>query len=242
MVKAARIMKPSNSSSQNHPGGHDTILPANPPSDHVDPSREVSSLLLSDTSFNGAAPSVSEPVSQNGKDSSPETLSSFDIANVMNAPIPRETDTVFRPLFENAERIVRIGIHAGWNPSICIPCSCSSKHHPPAHHLNRTEAAERKAILDQACKNRPLGSGKPLPLNRLLAGYGRQEYPLGDQMAVSHKLDDSTRCEQCRALQMQCVFVDEDRFWNRGQCVLCVQRKTPCSLDEFNMKKRILRE
>lgn len=109
---------------------------------------------------------------------------------------------------------------------------------PPKNRHHRTEAAERRAILDQACKDRPLGNGKPLPLNRLLAGYGRGEYPLGGQIAISHQLDDGSRCNQCQALQRGCIRVDGDKFWTRSQCVLCVERKTPCSLDEYSVKGR----
>ena len=91
------------------------------------------------------------------------------------------------------------GMREGYIPRTKTSCPY---HGSAMTHPSRAEAAEREAILDQACKDRPLGNGKSLPLNRLLADYGREEFPIGGQRAVSHKLDHASRCEQCRALQL----------------------------------------
>lgn len=74
-------------------------------------------------------------LSQHGTNTGSETLSSLNIANVMDSFTSSEIDGLCRPLFENAERIVGIGILAGWNPSTPVTCSRSSKHHPSVHHL-----------------------------------------------------------------------------------------------------------
>ena len=70
--------------------------------------------------------------------------------------------------------------------SLCLPAASSLT------RTRREEQAARRAILGQAAADRSLKKGKPLPVNRLLAGYGRREHPISDQMAVHHPMDEGS--------------------------------------------------
>ena len=133
------------------------------------------------------------------------------------------------------DRLVRIAPSRGrtirTSTGYLLNCKASEK---------RREQFARKAILDEAAKNRPLKGGKPLPKNRLLGAYGRKELSIDGKMATNHIRDDDSRCKACENVQMQCIFVTPDRFWNRSQCVGCVQRKSQCSLDTASKKRRRL--
>lgn len=51
------------------------------------------------------------------------------------------------------------------------------------------------------------------PSNRILAGYGRREFSLVGQLAVSHEVDEEPRCKKCQMANEACVTVEQDRFW-----------------------------
>ena len=68
------------------------------------------------------------------------------------------------------------------------------------------EQAELKAIVEQAAKDRRVTNGRLLLMNRLLAGYGRGEYPLGGQTALNSKMNDESRCNECKYQQWECSW------------------------------------
>lgn len=111
------------------------------------------------------------------------------------------------------------------SPHSFAECSCS------CHHCLAARPTEpRQIILDRAARDRPY-KGKPSSMPRLLAGYGRKEYQLRGQSAVSRIVDGESRCEYCKIKKTKCIIVDRDEFWKRNQCVACVQRKGKCSLE-----------
>ena len=115
-----------------------------------------------------------------------------------------------------------------------------SAHLPPVVRISCEERTERKATLEQAAKDRPISNWNLRPVNRLLAGYGRGEYPLGGQMALNSKIDDESRCNECKYQQWECRWVKRNIYWNRNQCVRCAERKTACSRDGSNTKGKSL--
>lgn len=237
MVKDSRITKPD-SPSQSRPGRCNTVPPFGPPADHHSQHGEQRSLTQFETTFED--PAAARIGSKTSGDSSldPESLSSlvqgaqYLESIIGNSPTAIEIDQNVRSAVKAVESLAKVGIDNGWFPCLGSERPCSCKHHPPsATRTKREEQAARKAILDQAARDSPDKDGKPLPAHRVLAGYGRREFPLSGQMAVIHELERKSGCKECQRARLWCITVEQDKFWNRNQCVECVQRKSMCSLD-----------
>lgn len=144
-----------------------------------------------------------------------------------------------RSALEAAEAVVGIGREKGWLPRPPVECTCSQKHEcGPAPRSKREEQAIRKGILDRAAKEHSDSrNGKFWTQQRTLAAYGRQEIELDGQKATIQDMGRESWCTECEAGRRHCILVEKDRFWHRGQCVECVQRKTSCSLDKFGAKR-----
>ena len=140
------------------------------------------------------------------------------VENTTGHPLLIEYAKTFDSVFEAAGGLIGTGMPVGLYQT--------SKIHP-----KRREQKRRRAIIRQACEDRPIEGGKPLPEHRLLALYGRRELPLDGQWAANDIMDEKARCKQCQALQFQCIVVMADRFWTRSQCASCVYGKKACSLD-----------
>ena len=110
----------------------------------------------------------------------------------------------------------------------------SLEQHPSSMTDVRTKKtqAKRKRILEDARKNHPLPNDSLAPLNKILAAYGRKQFPLNGELATNQKLDDKSKCKQCPSSK-DCIIVDRDFTWTRTQCVHCVQNKTKCSLQSI---------
>ena len=106
----------------------------------------------------------------------------------------------------------------------------------------REQQTRRRDILREAARKHSTSKdGKPLTEQKLLSLYGHQKIQLGDQTAVTREVDPEDACDECKFLKpsRRCVLVERDRFWKRGQCVECVQRKTACSLGGNRVSKRV---
>ena len=139
------------------------------------------------------------------------------------------------------ERTMKVGICNGCISSLHAERFDISPPSPPPSSplVTRTileEEAKHIAILDQATKDRPLRNGKPLPMNRLLGGYVRREYPLGGRMAVKSTMDDDADVRNARTYNEN-VYGSSKTTIGRGvQYVSCVQRKNTYSLTGSNTK------
>lgn len=168
---------------------------------------------------------------------SPQCLDSFQQfvgfleTEILGCVVPSERRKKLRTVLECAETLASIGGEKGWIPQLSTDCSF------PCQHCCIARPKEpRQVILDRAAKER-IVKGKPSSMSRLLAGYGRKEYPLGGQLATTSVLEGDSRCDSCKAKNTPCVIVERDKSWKRNQCVVCVQRKRKCSLDTARQKR-----
>ncbi len=205
-------------------------------SDHLSPSGGRLSTTQSEIVSEDPSSSVSSLVASDRTSWSPKPLDALQQvaahyeARSADSTIPTESDDELMSIYPKIiERLVRPAVAKGYITRSFIENVFDCKF--PKISARRKEQLQRKAILDEASRSRPFKSDKPLPRHRLLAGYGRREFALDRQMAVNHVKDDESRCDECKNLQMQCVIVEQDRFWGRTQCAGCVQRKSQCSLD-----------
>lgn len=149
----------------------------------------------------------------------------------------RNTDQDGQSLFEAADAVARIGEDRGLLSAPASQCTCSPKHEcGPASRSKREEQAIRKGILERAAKEH--SKGKVWTQHRVLAAYGRQEIELDGQKATIEDMGRHSWCTECEGGRRHCILVEKDRFWSRGQCVECVQRKISCSLDKFGSKRK----
>lgn len=238
MVKDSRITKPESPSFQYRPGRYNTVPPFRPPADHHSQHGEQRSLAQFETTFESPAAARIDSKASSDSSLDPETLSSlvqgaqYLESVIGNSSTAIEMDQNVRSAVKAVESLAKVGIDNGWFPCLRSERPCSCKHPPPsATRTKREEQAARKAILDQAARDSPDKDGKPLPVHRVLAGYGRREFPLSGQMAVIHELERKSGCKECQRARLWCITVEQDKFWNRNQCVECVQRKSMCSMD-----------
>lgn len=112
-------------------------------------------------------------------------------------------------MFKNSRILYEIGVRKGWIPSLQSECIYPDKQLSPSGIDTRRESrAKRKAILDQAGKTFPLKNGKPSPMNKVLAAYGRNEFLLRGRMATSHTKQGTSRCREYQMLDANCIIVE----------------------------------
>ena len=234
-VQHSRVSK---SSVQRRTKEHDGIHSSDPPPNCSGFVTETLPSMRSHESSAGSSLSTPLPAPSSRRSYVSEVMfsfmytSSFIKANITDFSSFAEPAEGIRAIFETSKELYEIGVREGWIACAGPECSCARKQSSSSEARTRREdLAQRKAILAEVTKSQPLRNGKLPPLNKILASYGRQEHPIGGQMAISNRLDESSMCEQCRTLKLDCIVVKRDRWWNRSQCVSCVQRKTSCSLD-----------
>lgn len=243
-VKDSRITKPPRPSIQHRTKDNDGACPLGPPPGNPNGSVETPSSTHSRALSRCSACSAPKPTKLG-----PEvpltyyTTSGLIIGTDTDLSLLSECTEHIATVFKNSRILYEIGVRKGWIPSLQSECVFPDKQLSPSRIDTRRESrAKRKAILDQAGKTYPLKNGKPSPVNKLLAAYGRNEFPLGGRMATSHTKQGTSRCRECQTSDADCVIVEQDNFWTRSQCVLCVQRKTTCSLDVIGTKRGISEE
>lgn len=154
-----------------------------------------------------------------------EQLGNIIEMKIADCLVPIEDDDNLQAALNSAENLLRIGTNRGWSPRSSAGCFCFC-----GHCVAARPKESRQVILERAARERPF-KGRPSSIHRILAGYGRNDYQLGGQNAVSRTVDGASRCEYCKVKKIQCIIVDRDNFWRRNQCVACVKRKGKCSLD-----------
>ena len=137
------------------------------------------------------------------------------------------TEDNSRASSNDTENFVENTKNTGCSPHSSVECSCSCS---CRYCVAPRPKEPRHVILERAAREQ-LFKGKPSSMPRLLAGYGRNDYQLGGQSAVSRVVNGESRCEYCKIKKRKCIIVDRDAFWRRSQCVVCMERKGKCSLE-----------